>query len=187
VTNDSNTPQSMTTRRDLLTRSFNIRIPPWGGLAILISLVAFVVFMTARQRAELRDEWASPDRPAIVALESMKKQLLVLDEVEALSADFVLLVEDGARLTRALRGDNSPFEAAALNNLANIYVARGEYDKAIPMFEQSKRLVTKYLGAEHEDVVTIDDNIRTAHADKQKAANAEQSPGDDSLKAASQE
>jgi len=60
-----------------------------------------------------------------------------------------------------------------LNDLARIYAARGEYDKAIPMFEQSKRLLTKYLGAKHKDVVIIEGNISTALADKLKAANTE--------------
>ena len=54
--------------------------------------------------------------------------------------------------------------AAALNNLGIIYAARGEYEKAISMFEQSRRLIAKYLGAEHVDVAIVDSNIRTANA-----------------------
>ena len=73
-----------------------------------------------------------------------------------------------------------------MNKLANLYAAQGAFEKAIPMFEDAKRVITKYLGAQHEDVPIVDDNIRAAHADMQKAANTAPSPGDDRLKAAPQ-
>jgi len=142
----------------------------WAGLAVPIGLVVFVVFMKARQHAELREEWASPDRPAIVTIEARKQQFLALQEVEGLATDFASLLEDTSKLTHRLkkRGD-SPSVAAALNNLGIIYAAQGEYEKAIPMFEQSRRLITKYLGAEHANAAIVDSNIRTANANKQKS------------------
>ena len=141
----------------------------WVGLAVPIGLVVLVVFMKARQHAELREEWASPDRPAIVTIEARKQQFLALQEVEGLATDFASLLEDTAKLTHRLKKGDSPTVAAALNNLGIIYAARGEYEKAISMFEQSRRLITKYLGAEHVDAAIVDSNIRTANANKQKS------------------
>ena len=173
---------------ELLTRPMNfpfIQFPNWLWLVLVVVFFSFVFLRTANQHAELRDEWASPDRPEIVTLQSMKV-LLALEKDVSAELDIVSIYEKIAELTR-LHKEDSPSKAAILNQLASLYAAQGEYEKAIPMFDESKNLLTKYLGAAHEDVVTIDDNLRSAHADKQTSENVNSSAGHNNLKAAPQE
>ncbi len=61
--------------------------------------------------------------------------------------------------------------AQSLNNLAELYQARGHYAEAEPLYERSLAIQEKVLGPEHPDVATSLENYaallrETARADE---------------------
>jgi hypothetical protein len=52
-----------------------------------------------------------------------------------------------------------------LNFLENVYAAQGDKEKAAPLYEESQRLLKKYLGAEHPDVLIVEENRRIAQSE----------------------
>jgi tetratricopeptide (TPR) repeat protein len=56
-------------------------------------------------------------------------------------------------------GKEHPDYAASLNNLANLYRDKGDYDKAEPLYLEAKSIREKVLGKEHPDYATSMDNL----------------------------
>ncbi|MFN6539092.1 MAG: tetratricopeptide repeat protein [Nostoc sp. EkiNYC01] len=56
-------------------------------------------------------------------------------------------------------GEEHPFVAESLNNLAGLYSSQGRYSKAEPLFIQALALRRQLLGEEHPDVATSLNNL----------------------------
>jgi tetratricopeptide (TPR) repeat protein len=56
-------------------------------------------------------------------------------------------------------GDEHPYVAASLNNLAELYYAQGRYEEAEPLFLRALKISEKVLGPEHPDVATSLNNL----------------------------
>ena len=57
---------------------------------------------------------------------------------------------------------HSPVFSEAVSALANIRVLRGEYDVAMPLYDEARKNLTKHLEPEHPDVIQIKKNISLA-------------------------
>ena len=66
-----------------------------------------------------------------------------------------------------------PDVAASLNNLAEIYRARGQYAEAEPLYNRSLAIYEKALGPDHPDVATILENLAALYRVTERAEEAE--------------
>lgn len=66
-----------------------------------------------------------------------------------------------------------PTFATALNNLAALYKAQGNYAEAEPLYRRSLRILEKALGPKHPDVANILNNLGELHKDQGNYAQAE--------------
>ncbi|MFM7712165.1 MAG: tetratricopeptide repeat protein, partial [Microcystis sp.] len=57
-------------------------------------------------------------------------------------------------LHKRLLGDNHPFVATSLNNLAELYRSQGRYTEAEPLFLEALDLYKRLLGDNHPDVAS---------------------------------
>ena len=156
VMNKENIPSQPLKKPSLLTRSFHIRIPNWISVIAYVLLGVAIIVLKVRQNAELKGMWTSPDRPSIATFEVTKRFLELQEELPSnvdLLATFEIPVQK-----------DSPYRAANLNFLANSYAAQGDYEKAEPLYEESLRLLKKYLGAKHPDVLTVEVNRQIAQS-----------------------
>ncbi len=55
-------------------------------------------------------------------------------------------------------GKDHPNVATSLNNLAELYKAQGQYDKAQPLYERSLGILEKVLGKDHPSTKTVREN-----------------------------
>ncbi|NEP58658.1 MAG: tetratricopeptide repeat protein [Symploca sp. SIO2G7] len=60
--------------------------------------------------------------------------------------------------TKTRLGDENPYMAASLNNLALLYCSQGRYDEAEPFYLQALKLWKKLFGNEHTSVATSFNN-----------------------------
>lgn len=106
--------------------------------------------------------WNAEDRRPIESLESCRKlwSLCDRDTQNALlkSSDRFVQLSREAKITY------DPEFSAGVNELANIRVLRGEYDVAMPLYEEVWKNLIKHLEPEHPDVIQIEHNIAQARA-----------------------
>ncbi len=69
-------------------------------------------------------------------------------------------------------GKDTPEGAAALSRLAGFYALQGDYRAAQDSYEELLAILQQHLGADHPDLVVIQENIRTLNQ-----LNAGQAPG----------
>jgi nephrocystin-3 len=63
------------------------------------------------------------------------------------------------------KGNEHPDTAICMNNLANLYYAKGDYDNAEPLYQQALEIFEKVFGVEHPNTVTIRDNLDDCRAE----------------------
>jgi len=68
-----------------------------------------------------------------------------------------------AILEKAL-GKDHPQVAASLNNLAELYSAKGQYAEAEPLSQRSLAILEKALGKDHPTTKIIRNNLQSLHA-----------------------
>jgi tetratricopeptide (TPR) repeat protein len=56
-------------------------------------------------------------------------------------------------------GSEHPNTLTSRNNLALLYQSKGEYDKALPLYEQTLAAREQVLGSEHPQTITVRDNL----------------------------
>ena len=66
----------------------------------------------------------------------------------------------------AVFGVEHPSVATALNNLAAIYQALGEYEEAEPLYQKALNIDEKVLGEDHPNTAADQDNIEQLQRDK---------------------
>ncbi len=71
----------------------------------------------------------------------------------------ILLAEKALAFQETFLGPEHPARASALNNLAGLYDAIGDYAKALRLCERALRIREKVLGAEHPDTATSLNNV----------------------------
>ncbi|NEO14853.1 MAG: tetratricopeptide repeat protein [Moorea sp. SIO3F7] len=69
------------------------------------------------------------------------------------------LYQQCLEITRSRLGENHPYVANSLNDLANVYSYQGRYDQAKPLYQQALNLLKQRLGEEHPDVATSLNNL----------------------------
>ncbi|MFM6517189.1 MAG: tetratricopeptide repeat protein, partial [Microcystis panniformis] len=63
-------------------------------------------------------------------------------------------------LYKRLLGDNHPYVAQSLNNLAALYYSQGRYTEAEPLYLEAINIATQVLGENHPNTVTIRENLQ---------------------------
>ena len=71
------------------------------------------------------------------------------------------------------RSGRSPDVAASLNDLANLYLLKGDYAKAEPLYKRALNIREKALGPEHPNVATSLNNLALIYYSKGDYAKAE--------------
>lgn len=56
-------------------------------------------------------------------------------------------------------GDDHPYVASSLNNLAGLYYSQERYGKAEPLYLQALELCKHLLGDDHPTTITIRENL----------------------------
>jgi tetratricopeptide (TPR) repeat protein len=62
-------------------------------------------------------------------------------------------------LDKRLLGEEHPYVAKSLNNLAKLYYSQGRYTEAEPLYVQALELSKRVLGANHPTTTTIHENL----------------------------
>ena len=135
-------------------------IPFWVIALCVVVLVVFTLVQGARRRAEMETKWRAEDRWPIESLDSCRKlwPLYDRDTQNALLESCVRLVQ----ISREAGIVHYPAFSEAVSALANIRVLRGEYDVAMPLYDEARKNLTKHLEPEHPDVIQIKKNISLA-------------------------
>ncbi len=63
-----------------------------------------------------------------------------------------------------LQGDNHPYVAQSLNNLAELYKSQGSYSQAEPLLQEALDILQRQLGANHPHTITARENLAILHA-----------------------
>src|SRR5262249_11558165 len=72
--------------------------------------------------------------------------------------------EETARLAKAKLGDDHPSTLTSMNNLASVYHATGQIEKALPLYEATLPLMKAKLGADHPLTITLMNNLASAYS-----------------------
>jgi CHAT domain-containing protein/tetratricopeptide (TPR) repeat protein len=129
-----------------------------------------------------KDDWRVTDaRQALADCEQLAtldaKQRASLVEAYRLSARAVQLYGAGkyaegleparkaADILKAIRGEKHPDSSAALNNLALLYRAMGDYKAALPLYVQARDLTRAALGDKHPAYATSLNNLAGLYQD----------------------
>jgi CHAT domain-containing protein/Tfp pilus assembly protein PilF len=67
--------------------------------------------------------------------------------------------EQALLIRKKVLGENHPYVAISLNNLAQLYFELGQYEKALPFQEQAFKLLYNYRGYYHPDVAMSLNNL----------------------------
>ncbi len=62
-------------------------------------------------------------------------------------------------IREAQLGADHPDTATSLNNLAGLYDAMGQYEKALPLYERALAISEAQLGADHPSTATSLNNL----------------------------
>ena len=135
-------------------------IPFWVIAICVVVLVVFTLVQSGRRRAEMETKWSAEKRQPIESLDSFRKRWFLYDRdtQNALLESSVRLVQ----ISREAGIAHSPVFSEAVSALANIRVLRGEYDVAMPLYDEARKNLTKNLEPEHPDVIQIKNNISLA-------------------------
>ncbi|MEH1999537.1 MAG: tetratricopeptide repeat protein [Nostoc sp.] len=76
-------------------------------------------------------------------------------------------------VTKERLGEEHPFVAESLNNLALLYYSQGRYSEAEPLYIQDLALTRKLLGEEHLDVATSLNNLALLYYSQGRYSEAE--------------
>ncbi|MEH2035329.1 tetratricopeptide repeat protein [Nostoc sp.] len=76
-------------------------------------------------------------------------------------------------VTKKRLGEEHPFVAESLNNLALLYESQGRYSEAEPLYIQDLALTRKLLGEEHLDVATSLNNLAVLYNSQGRYSEAE--------------
>lgn len=157
-----NTSGATSALRRFLTRE--IRIPNWLVATLAVVAIALVAVSTWKRNAQLQSRWAAPDRPRIQSLDETREQIALEKTM-----DLEMGVARLAKKLLTVSDEDSPERAAHLNSLANAFVVDGEHEKAVFLYQESRDLLATFLGAEHPDVATVDENLRKTNLDRLRA------------------
>ena len=136
------------------------KIPSWMiGLCVAI-LFAFALAQGARRRSEIATEWNAEDRRPIESLDSCRELWSLLDPDT--QSSLLKSRERFVQISREARITYYPEFSAAMNEIANMKVMQGEYDVAMPLYEEARKNLKKYLKPEHPDAIQIEKNIAQA-------------------------
>ncbi|MCE2665183.1 MAG: tetratricopeptide repeat protein [Microcystis sp. 53602_E8] len=64
-------------------------------------------------------------------------------------------------LRKRLLGENHPYVANSLNNLAKLYYFQGKYEEAEPLYLQALAIAEQALGENHPTTVKIRENLES--------------------------
>ena len=67
-------------------------------------------------------------------------------------------------LRKRLLGDNHPYVATSLNNLAGLYKSQGRYDQAEPLLHRALEIYQQVLGDNHPNTLTVCENLAQLQA-----------------------
>jgi tetratricopeptide (TPR) repeat protein len=79
-------------------------------------------------------------------------------------------------LRKRLLGEEHPYFAASLNNLAFLYKSQGRYDQAEPLYLQALEIRQQVFGVNHPKTVTIRQNLENLQAQKSDSRKVENNP-----------
>ncbi|MBK6877855.1 MAG: tetratricopeptide repeat protein [Ignavibacteria bacterium] len=68
-------------------------------------------------------------------------------------------VSGALRIYKEILGENHPYYATSLNNLAGLYFATGNYEKAEQMFHEALRIRKEIWGENHPDYAASLNNL----------------------------
>ena len=71
-------------------------------------------------------------------------------------------------------GADHPSTATNLNNLANLYLSKGSYEKAEPLLKRSLQIREQQLGKDHPDTAVSLNNLAVLYFNQNRLGEAEQ-------------
>ena len=75
--------------------------------------------------------------------------------------------------TKRLLGEEHPYVASSLNNLAGLYRNQGRYSEAEPLYQQALEIRKRLLGEEHPDVASSLNNLAGLYDNQGRYSDAE--------------
>lgn len=69
-------------------------------------------------------------------------------------------------MRKKLLGEEHPYVATSINNLAGLYHKQGRYSEAEPLYQQALAIADRALGAEHPTTRTIGENYQELQEEK---------------------
>ncbi|MGB3639812.1 MAG: tetratricopeptide repeat protein [Rivularia sp. (in: cyanobacteria)] len=75
---------------------------------------------------------------------------------------------------RSRLGENHPYTALSLNNLATLYHNQGKYEQAEPLYIQALEIVERVLGENHPNTVTCRNNLEYLRALRAEGGSSEE-------------
>ena len=86
--------------------------------------------------------------------------------------DAELCFLEGLNRRKRLLGEEHPWVATTLNNLANLYYSQERYAEAEPLFQQALEMRKRLLGENHPDVATSLNNLANLYYSQGRYAEA---------------
>lgn len=154
-----------------------------GGL----SIAAWATWVPAGVRAQDRQDQAS-DAPADINVaervftaeeqalleEGAAKNARVIElHGEGRHAEAAALAEEVLAILRQVVGEQHPYYASSLNNLASAYRAMGDFARAEPLHRQALEISRQVVGERHADYALSLNNLGSLYRDMGDSARAE--------------
>lgn len=71
----------------------------------------------------------------------------------------IAVAKEALKVAEATFGENHPYVSASLNNLALLYIAEGQYEKAELLYERSLEIAEEHLGKDNPQLANILENM----------------------------
>ncbi|MEL7037541.1 MAG: tetratricopeptide repeat protein, partial [Cyanobacteria bacterium J06592_8] len=92
---------------------------------------------------------------------------------QTLYSEAELWLKKGVEITNSRLGEEHPFVAASLNNLAGLYSSQGLYSKAEPLYQQALEMTQRLFKTDHPDVATNLNNLASLYSSQGRNSEAE--------------
>lgn len=118
----------------------------------------YVVALTEKRAATTQDRELLAKQALVEQAQELSNEAISLYQ-QGRYKDAVPLAERALAIMETHSGQEHPFLATTLDNLAGIYRAQGDYPRAAVLSRRALEIYEKILGPEHLDVATALDNL----------------------------
>ena len=121
---------------------------------------------------QLRVRAATVEDVQLAQVEQLTQQAWELYQ-QGKYSDVIPLAQEALRIRQQVLGDEHPYVALSLNNLAVLYFELGRYSEAELLYKQALEMYRRLVGPEHPDVATSLNNLAALYSELGRYSEAE--------------